>query len=58
MKINIVLNNKIEKIEQITDKYGAQHSIKLIASASLLTKILTDFLFGFYLLNLLLNQRN
>jgi len=28
-----------------------QHRIKLIASASLLTKILADFLFGLYLLN-------
>ncbi len=33
-----------------------QHRIKLIASASLLTKILADFLFGLYLLNSLLNH--
>ena len=32
------------------------HCIKLIASASLLTKILADFLFGFYLLTLLLKH--
>jgi hypothetical protein len=32
-------------------KKWAQHRIKLIASSSLLTKILADFLFGLYLLN-------
>jgi len=36
----------------------AQHRIKLIAGTRLLTKILADFLFGLYLLNLVLKQRN
>jgi len=39
-------------------KGSRSHSIKLIASSSLLTKILADFLFDLYLLNKVLKQRN
>jgi hypothetical protein len=34
----------------------AQQSIKLIAGKSLFTKVLTGFIFGFYLLNSVLNH--
>jgi len=39
-------------------KNCGQHRIKLIASTSLLTKILTDFLSVIYLINLVLKSRN
>jgi len=44
--------------QKLKEKNVCQHRIKLIASASLLTKILADFLFGLYLLNLVLKPRN
>ena len=41
-----------------TDKNVCQHRIKLIESASLLTKIRADFLFSFYLLNSVLETHH
>jgi hypothetical protein len=47
-----------QKEKEIKNKNCCQHRIKLIASYSLLTKVLADFLFVIYLLTLVLKTRN
>ncbi|MFT5147200.1 MAG: hypothetical protein ACI8RP_001844 [Urechidicola sp.] len=62
MGMEIVLRNLKETVFKISisikTKTICQHRIKLIASASLFTKVLANFLSSFYLLNQVLKTRH